>query len=169
VAQEVDLVAYDVGIGGGLLDLTVVAGAIDHYSVYFAETIQRPNIGFSGTVTAKDKHDNTVTSDSTTQVTVTSVEGRFDFYTSDTYTVLKPTPTYTLSSGQFSIFIKCSIDGVIETVLAEDSSLRFGSCEVIITSTLFLSVANAGEVGVALSTGLGAAPAACGAFVVRWD
>jgi len=117
---------------GTSVPITFNPGAIVSYIVT-ATTPQAAGIGWTETVTAKDAYNNTVTNDPGTVVTMSPV-GSVTFYTDNTYNTVNSARTYTLSSGQTSIYVK---DSTLETVnlTATDSNNKTGiSGNIVVNS-----------------------------------
>ncbi|MGD0818411.1 MAG: leucine-rich repeat domain-containing protein, partial [Methanomassiliicoccales archaeon] len=105
--------------------ITVNPAAIHHYYVY-STTPQTAGVGWTGTVTAKDAYNNTVTTDSST-VTMTN-SGVAVFYTNNGYATV--TTTYVLSSGVATIYVK---DNTAQTItLTATAAGRTGSSGSIV-------------------------------------
>jgi fibronectin-binding autotransporter adhesin len=119
------------GLGASGLSLTVNPTAIDSYTVTAASP-QGTAAPFATTVTAKDLFGNTVTSDNSTVVTLTSSTGnaQFDSDGNGTY----GDNTKTLASGAFNITTK---DDVTETVTltATSSGGKTGTSSTITIAT----------------------------------
>lgn len=98
------------GLGASGLSLTVNPAAIDSYTVS-AGSPQGTAAPFSTTVTAKDAFGNTMTTDNSTVVTMTSSTGNAQFDSDGNGTFGDNTKT--LSSGTFSITTK---NNVVETL-----------------------------------------------------
>jgi len=107
--------------------LTIAPGAIASYGVT-APSPQVQYLPFTVTVTALDAHGNTVTTDSSTQVTMSGSTGnvQFDANGNGTY----GDATKTLTAGTFTIQAK---DNVIESVniIATDTNSKTGSSSSI--------------------------------------
>ncbi|GAF72056.1 unnamed protein product, partial [marine sediment metagenome] len=102
-AETITISAVDANTKVGTTDNIVIEpAAIDHY-VVDADTPQTAGTGFSGTVTAEDQYNNTVTTDSSTVITMTNT-GSADFYTDGGYGTT--TDNYTLSSGVAVIYVQ---------------------------------------------------------------
>ncbi len=119
------------GLGASGLSLTVNPAAISSYSVT-ASSPQGTATPFATTVSAKDAFGNTVTSDNSTAVTLTSSTGnaQFDSDGNGTY----GDNTKTLASGTFNITTK---DDVTETVTltATSSGGKTGTSSPITIAT----------------------------------
>jgi hypothetical protein len=114
---------------GSQTDITVNLAAIDHYHVA-SSTPQTAGAGWSGTATAKDEFDNTVTTDSATVVTMTAT-GAALFYTSGTYETLGN--TYTLSSGVATFYVRDTTAQTI-TLTVTDPSEKTGTSGNIVVN-----------------------------------
>jgi hypothetical protein len=117
------ITAAGTGLTSGTQQETVNPGAIDHY-VVSATTPETAGSTFSTTVTAKDANGNTVTTDSSTAVTMTSssVNVQFDGNGDGTF----GDNTKTLSSGVFTINTR---DNVAEsmTITATSTGSKTGT------------------------------------------
>ena len=96
--------------------VTYTPGAIDHYAIASVPSPQNATVAFNVTVTAQDQYDNTVTTDSSTQVTMSSSTGHASFGSNPV----------TLSSGTFTV---ATTDSTVETVniTATDANGKTGS------------------------------------------
>ncbi|HOD41270.1 MAG TPA: hypothetical protein PKL57_11995, partial [Candidatus Wallbacteria bacterium] len=108
--------------------IAVNPGAISSYTVS-SSSPQTAGAGFSGTITAKDQHSNTVTTDSTTVVNVSAAESGATFYTANDYAT--PTISYTLVSGVAIYFVKDTKAEVI-AISAVDSNSKAGTSNAIL-------------------------------------
>ena len=119
------------GIGAAGLSLTVNPAAIASYTVS-AATTQGNGATFVTTVTAKDAYGNTVTSDNSTVVTMTSSTGNAQYDSDGNGTFGDHTKT--LTNGTFSINTK---DNVVETVTltATSSGGKTGNSSPITIAT----------------------------------
>lgn len=121
---------------GTSVPITFSPGAIASYTVT-TTTPQAAGTGWTETVTAKDAYNNTVTVDSSTVVTMSPV-GSVTFYTDNIYSIVNSARTYTLSSGQASIYVK---DGTLETVnlTATDANSKTGTSGNIVVNPALAS------------------------------
>ncbi len=117
-------------VAAGYSDATVSQpigpGAIATYAVS-AVSPQAINSPFSATVTAKDQYSNTVTTDSSTVVTMTSGSGNVQFDSNGDTTFGDNTKT--LASGTFTISTKNTV-AETTTIIATDSGSKTGNVSV---------------------------------------
>ncbi len=118
IAQTITLTATDeTDKTGNIVDILVNPAAIDHYHLASASP-QTAGVGWSGTATAHDVFHNVVTTDSITEVTITS-NGDATFYSNGDYDV--ETTTYTLSAGVATFFVK---DTTAQTITLTATSVE---------------------------------------------
>ena len=129
-AQTITMTANDPAERtGSIADILVNPAAIDHYHVA-SSTPQTAGAGWSGTATAHDAFHNVVTTDSTTEVTMTST-GAATFYTSGTYET--PDNTYTMTAGVVTYFVKDTTAQTI-TLTATSAGSKTGSTANIVVN-----------------------------------
>jgi Peptidase family C25 len=131
LAQTTTITASDGTLTGvASSSLLVNPGAINSY-VVSATSPQAITIPFITTVTAKDANNNTVTTDSSTVVTMTSASGNMQFDSNGDATFGDNTKT--LSSGTFTISTK---DNVAETttITATDTNTKTGTSGSIVVA-----------------------------------
>jgi hypothetical protein len=113
------------------VEITVLAAAtspvIDHYIVT-AQSPQTVGVGWSETIVAVDNQGAVVTTDSTTEVTMTSSLPTVSFFADNSFAV--PVTKYVLQEGRAAVFAKGTEAG--ETVLtAIDANEKTGSSAAI--------------------------------------
>jgi DNA-binding protein Fis len=127
VAESLTLTATDSNSKtGNSSSITINPAAIASYAIS-SDTSQIVDVGWSATVAAKDQFNNTVTTDSSTEVTMTE-NGNALFYTNDGYSVT--TTTYTLSNGTATIYVKDAVTESV-TLTATDGNSKTGSSSSI--------------------------------------
>jgi hypothetical protein len=133
LAQTTTITASDGTLTGvASSSLLVNPGAVNSY-VVSASSPQAQNVAFNTVVTAKDANSNTVTTDSSTAVTMTSASGNMQFDSNGDSTFGDNTKT--LSNGTFTINTK---DNVAETttITATDANTKTGTSASIVVADL---------------------------------
>jgi len=115
------------GRTGASADIYITPAPINSYIVG-SFTPNTAGSGFSGTITAKDAFNNTVVTDSSTLVDMTSTGHGVTFYSDAAY--LTPVLSYRLTSGVTTYFVKNTAAENFD-ITAKDSNIKSGTSNVI--------------------------------------
>ncbi len=130
-AEQLTVSAAPAGKPSASVNITVIAQAtlpvIDAYLVT-GQSPQSVGTGWSETVVGLDEQGGVVTSDSTTEVTLSSSLATVSFYSDNTYTT--PVNKYVLNEGRVAVYLKASEAGEV-VITATDQNDKTGSSSSI--------------------------------------